>query len=539
SLQAGGDTEILLDERRQARRVRLEGGLTSVDTSGDRTSEVRARRGSLELSREGKLQTLDLEEDVGWTSATSVFGASRQEGRAHLAQLIFTPAGSLSRIVANQDARMVLRDVPTSPSVAAGRQRASSGGPVLGAGTQTLAAQQIEVVMASDGQTVRQVVARSRPTLELVPFSPGEDQWRVEGEAFDMAFDPAGNLTQFAAERNVRVQVGSPGKSSWQRVSTSDHLTARLDPRSRSIARIEQSGRYRYQDAEKRARAERAEYSADGEGVILRGDAVVWNATGKLSADQIALDNRTGNVQAEGKLSTTYLPTPPTPQSGASESLPIHAVAERLRYDATTGKAEYQGRVRLWRGSQVLEAGWVELDRRQKQLEARGKVFSVFNQPPTGNAQGSAQDRSAGPKGTEPAEIRSERLLYRENERGATYREGVRMRSASVSVQSRELEVLFAPSANGVPATESGRIERAVATGEVAILDAGRKATADRAEYFLEEGRLQLFGKPATVADPQRGTTQGVRLTYRMRDDRIFVEGEPGIPAETRRQVHR
>ena len=106
-------------------------------------------------------------------------------------------------------------------------------------------------------------------------------------------------------------------------------------------------------------------------------------------------------------------------------------------------------------------------------------------------------------------------------------------------MHSRELEIFFAPPAAGASVTESGRIERAVATGEVAILDSGRKATADRAEYFLEEARIHLFGKPATVADPQRGSTQGVRLTYRMRDDRIFVEGEPGLPAETRRQVHR
>jgi lipopolysaccharide export system protein LptA len=532
SIQAG-DTEIQLDERRQARRIRLDGGLTSVDRSPGRTSEVRARRGLLDLSDQGKPQLLDLRGDIGWSSSAS--GASRQEGRAQQAELSFTPAGLLSGIVADQDARVVLRDAPASSPVSGGKPR-SSQGPALGVGTQTLAAQQIEVVMAPDGQTVRQVVARSRPTLELVPFSPSEEQWQVEGEAFEMAFDAAGNLTQFAAERNVRVHVGSPSKSSWRRVSTSDHLTARLDPRARSIARIEQTGRYRYQDAEKQARADRAEYSAEGEMIVLRGEAVVWNATGKLVADQIALDNVTGNLQAEGKVSTTH--TPP-PQSGTSDSLPIHAVAERMRYDSTAGKAEYQGHVRLWQGSRLLEAGWVALDRRQKQLEARGKVYSVFNQPPPGLAKGSAQDRSAQPEGTEPTEIRSEHLLYQENEHRAMYRVGVRMRSASATVHSGELEIFLGPAAAGATVTESGRIERAVATREVVIQDSGRRATADRAEYFPEDARVQLLGKPATVADPQRGSTQGVRLTYRMGDDRIFVEGEPGLPAETRRQVHR
>ncbi len=535
SIQAGGDAQILLDERRQARRVRLDGGLTSVDRSPDRTSEIRARRGSLELSDDGKLQTLDLHGDVAWASATSASGGSQQEGRAQLAELTFTAEGSLSRIFANQEARMVLHDAPPSSAGSEGGQRAFQR-PTLGAGTQTLAAQQIEVVMAPDGQTVRQIVARSRPTLELVPFSPGEDQWRVEGETFDMAFDAAGNLTQFAAERNVRVNVGPPNRSSWLRVSTSDHLTARLDPRARTIARIEQSGHYQYRDSDKQARADRAEYAAEGEEIILHGEAAVWNASGKLSADRIALDNRTGNVQAEGNVSTTHTPSA---QPGASNSLPVHAVAERLRYDSTAGKAEYQGRVRLWQGNSLLDAAWVSLDRRQRHLEARGKVYSVFHQLPSGNAKGSASDRSVRPDGAEPTEVRSEHLLYQQNEHRATYRGEVRMRNASATVRSGELEIFLGPPAAGASVTDSGRIERAVATREVVIQDSGRRATADRAEYFPGDARVHLVGKPATVADPQRGSTQGVRLTYRMGDDRIFVEGEPGLPAETRRQVHR
>jgi len=538
-LQAG-ESEILLDERRQARRIRLEGGVLGVDQSADRAAEVRARRAFLDLSERGKLQDLQLEEDVNWTSS---IGGSKREGSAQRVELSYSePAGLLERIVAIQDARVVLRDAPGpsssatgSASVTAGR-RTLSQGPVLGAGTQTLAGQRIEMTMAPDGETLRQVSTRSRSTLELVPYSPSEDPWRVEGEEFDMGFDPAGNLTRFAAERTVRVIADSPNRPSARRISTSDHFTATLDPRARSIARIEQWGRYQYQDAEKQARAERADYSGEREVIVLRGEAVVWNATGKLSANRIALDNATGNVQAEGNVSTTYLPTP---RSEASDSLPIHAVAERLQYDSTTGKAEYQGHVRLWQGNSLLEAGWVELDRRQRQLEARGKVYSVFTQLPVKHAKGSAENRSARAGETEPTEIRSEDLLYKEDERRATYRGEVRMRSASATVHSGELEVFFAPPAGGATVTESGRIERAVASREVVILDSGRKATADRAEYFPEEARVLLFGKPATVTDPQRGNTRGVRLTYRMGDDRIFVEGEPGLPAETRRQVHR
>jgi lipopolysaccharide export system protein LptA len=153
-------------------------------------------------------------------------------------------------------------------------------------------------------------------------------------------------------------------------------------------------------------------------------------------------------------------------------------------------------------------------------------------------------------------EIRSESLVYKDAERLAVYEGGqgkARMRGASSAVSANRLEIFLAPSGlapsglapAGASAGNGARtqIEHAVATGEVVILPAGRnsgrKATADRAEYFPQQDLFRLFGKPAAVWDPQRGSTQGVRLTYRVADDRILVEGEPGLPAETRRQVQR
>ena len=113
------------------------------------------------------------------------------------------------------------------------------------------------------------------------------------------------------------------------------------------------------------------------------------------------------------------------------------------------------------------------------------------------------------------------------------------MRHASASLTSGELELFFESARAEAPAGDSRRIERAVASHDVLILEPGRKATADRAEYHPGEEIIYLFGKPAAVHDPLRGDTQGVRLTYHMGDDRILVEGEPGLPAETRRQVQR
>jgi lipopolysaccharide transport protein LptA len=180
----------------------------------------------------------------------------------------------------------------------------------------------------------------------------------------------------------------------------------------------------------------------------------------------------------------------------------------------------------LWQGSNLLQAERLDLDRRAREMEAQGKVYSVIPQQPGTERNG-------------PVEIQSERMLYKETTHTALYRGKVRMRSESSGVNSEQLEVYFAPAARGSRDDGVRKIERAVGSGEVVVLDSGRKATADKAEYLPGQSLFHLTGKPATVSDPERGVVQGVRLTYRIADDRILVEGEPGIPAETRRQVQR
>ena len=562
SLRAG-ESEILLDESRQARRVRLEKGVAGVDRSGGQLADVHSRRGLLELSDRGRMSSLHLEEDVEWSASAADSGPDHgplRQGRAQDVRLFFTqPAGLLERIVAVRDVQMVLRDSGGSPSRPARTSRAQgqslgASAASAGAGTQTLSAEQVEMAVAPDGKVLQRILARPDATLDLVPFNPDEQRWRITGQEFRMSFDPSGNLTQFAAERAVRV-IAEPQKGpSDRRLSTSDHLTATVDARTRSVSRIEQWGHYQYQGAGKQARADRAEYAADGEQVTLRGEGSVWDSTGKLSANRITLGESSSKIQAEGDVATTFFPAA---SPGMDPTNPVHAIADKLQYDSSAGKAQYEGRVRLWQGNNLLQADRVDLDRRQRQMEASGKVYSIIPQQASALGAFTSSSRSvpaaAEPsKAGDPVEIRSERLLYKDGERRAVYEGKTRMRSASSAVSSEQLEVFLVPAglapAGASPNDAGGaQIDHAVANGEVVITDsggdagraAGRKATADRAEYFPAQDLFRLFGKPAVVWDPQRGSTQGARLTYRLADDRILVEGEPGLPAETRRQVQR
>ena len=170
-----------------------------------------------------------------------------------------------------------------------------------------------------------------------------------------------------------------------------------------------------------------------------------------------------------------------------------------MQYHSKTEKALYQGNARLWQGSDLIEADWLELDRQQQTLAARNNVSSVFPGRPQPGGQPAAARKSPLPDfGSGPVEIHSSTLFYSDREHRARYQGEVRMRNDSAILTSQELEIYFATPAPGRPPESaaspalpvSGRnwqIERAVATGQVLVVQPGRKATGDRVEYFPAE----------------------------------------------------
>ena len=57
------------------------------------------------------------------------------------------------------------------------------------------------------------------------------------------------------------------------------------------------------------------------------------------------------------------------------------------------------------------------------------------------------------------------------------------------------------------------------------------------AEYFASEEKVILRGGQPYVYDPQRGYTRGAELTYYIRDDRIFVDGDGATRTVTEHRV--
>jgi lipopolysaccharide export system protein LptA len=407
------------------------------------------------------------------------------------------------------------------------------------------------MLMAPDGETLREVRTQSASTIQIIPSRPGEEKRTVKGESTHMQFSPEGDISEFTADSGVHFDAEGTGANSRKRGSTSDHLWASIDPRTHTVTELRQWGHFTYQDPDRQARSEQANYTAARDVMVLEGEPVVWNASGKLSAQKITLTNSTNEIHAEKQVSTTYYSSR-EPGNAPAES--THAVADRLDFNTKSEVALYQGNARLWQGSDMIESPWIELDRKKESLDARDGVFSVFpgrEQTPTKKAAPDGQQRSAANTSEGPIEIRSDTLSYKDKEQKARYTGEVRLRNPSATLQAHELEILFTPqdphkpsAVNAQPsqpgAPGNGRqIERALASGKVSIAQPGRTATGEHAEYIPMENKVILTGNLAAISDAEKGNTQGTRLTYFTRDDRIFVEGKPGTPAETRRPVQR
>ena len=178
-----------------------------------------------------------------------------------------------------------------------------------GEGSRVIIAQQAEMDLAEDGETPREVRTRSSSNIQLFPAKPGEDQRAVQGDRFTIRFGPDGDLSEFTAEQKVSLSAEGVDQTARNRVSTSDHLWAAFDSRTHSVSQMRQLGNFTYRDPDRQARAERADYTADGDVIRIQGQPMAWNATGKLTALKISLVNSTGEVDAEKQVSTTFFPT--------------------------------------------------------------------------------------------------------------------------------------------------------------------------------------------------------------------------------------
>ncbi len=506
-VDAGRSTVQL--EKGDIRRVQSDAARGVRAPSKGRRVEFAARSLNVDLAANGEVEKITGE---GETRLASTDGPSRTTITGDRMDMSFLSAGGQSQL------RL---------ATAKGHGRVEFGPAGTAQATQIetriLTSDVIELEMRPGGEEISSVRTLAPGVIELLPNRPAERR-RMEGERVSMSYGPQNRLRSLEAT-SVSTRTDSPAAAGRPApppmLTWSKQLKADFDAAGSTVTQLEQWGSFRYERGDRRGSAERASFTSKPDTIVLRERARSSDPTGMMAAERISLDQASGDVTAEGNVTSTREPDKDK-SSGAvlSDSEPYHARAARM-FAAGGGRLiRYEGNVVLWQGGNRIEADWVEIDREKQALAAKGHVNSLF-----------AQASSSGGKPQPPVltQVRASEMTYSDVNRTAHYTGGVTLTRAGMVVTASEVRAILAEANSGTS------LETAYADGKVQIVEPSpestRRGSAEHAEYQVAEGKVVLSGGSAEFFDSRRGTTKGRELTWFTENDRLLVDGGEGQPA--------
>jgi len=370
---------------------------------------------------------------------------------------------------------------------------------------------------------------------------------RMAGKQMNLKFEGQNQLRQLVSTGNVEVtrKLGDGP----EQMTTSHDLTAKFDGAGEWTT-IDQTGDVHFRDGQRTGQGERAHDDHAANTVTLTGSVVISDAATRTTAQSASFVQGTNTLRAEGHVLTSELRSAAASVSNFSPE-PARISADHLVADTVRGHAMYSGSGRLWQGQSVIEADTIELDDPSHTLLAKGEVRGVFPQAAwtpklpetstqlTGQTSGRPATKSSTRSGHPEAQLghaNGDMLTYWEMESRARIEQNARVESEQGSIQAHQIDLYFSDSGD---ANGTKQLTRAVATGDVAVRQEGRRGTSQRAEYTASEGKFVLSeGKP-TLYSSTGDSTVGRQLTFYFADDRIVVDSAEGSKTVTLHQVEK
>ena len=401
------------------------------------------------------------------------------------------------------------------------------------ADTRILKSETIRTRMRAGGQEIESVETETPGTIEFIPNRAGQPHRVMNGDRVTIAYGPKNQIQSFrsvnVSTRTDRPKPPDAGQAPPPELTWSKELAATFQPNSSQLAKLDQSGSFRYEAGDRHAKADRATLDQPENRIDLSGGARVWDSTGSADADKIQLDQNSGDFSADGNVSSTRLPDKKKEGSGGmlSEDEPMHARARKMRSTDNSQKIRYEGNAVLWQGANRLEADTVEIDRENSALEAHGHVMSQL----LDKAPEAPKKPATKPAARVFTVVRAPELDYNDQTRVASYKDGVTLDRPGMKVKGREIRAFLRDNSG------DSSLDHAFADGEVVIDQSSpgrvRKGTSEHAEYYVDEDKVILEGGSPQFIDSLRGATRGEKLTWFSQDDRLLVNGVETKPVNT------
>jgi lipopolysaccharide export system protein LptA len=412
--------------------------------------------------------------------------------------------------------------------------------------TRILRSEHIELEMKPGGQDVQEIRAPSQAQLEFKPNAQDESHRVLDASRIRVLYGSGSYVDSFLAwnvsthtdkaASTLKPVLDKNGKpqSTPPALTWSDQMVAKFVPDSNQIASIDQTGNFRYQEGQRTATAEEAFLEQQINRITLKRHARVNDENGSAAADQIVMNQTTGDMDAEGHVFSTHAPDknqkPGTSMLDTTQSM--QAQADQMHTRDNNARVDYIGHAVMWQGASRISANEIQVNRDTETLRASGNVVSelVDNKSNSSSATGSAPPTS-DTSAQQPiyTVVQAPELSYRDDTRVALYTGGVKLVRDKMTVTAKQIEAYLTPK-DGSNSNQSS-LGRAIATGAVSVFDQvtpsrSRIGTGELCQYFTKQDEVILSGGSPQMVDSLKGVTRGRKLTYFSGDDHTIVEGQ-------------
>lgn len=405
--------------------------------------------------------------------------------------------------------------------------------------TKIIKSESLGLVMKPGGKDLDRVETHSPGTLEFLPNQNARHRRILKADTMLVTYGARNEIQSFHATGASGANTETyPSEEDRQKkkpnlavaTTTSKTVDASFDEKGQ-LKQMKQTGNFRYAEGDRKAQADNAALQNDTNVMDLEKNARISDASGSTAADNIRIDQDTGDFDARGHVATTRLPEESKSASAMlDKNEPTLGTADRVTSANRNHLVRYSGNAVVWQTSNRIQGDRIDIDRDKKSLIADGKVVTQFEDSAKPDAP--AQDgKPAQPIFTI---VKSQHMVYTDQDRLANYTGGVDFWRPTLTVKSSTLKAYL----NEQDSDADSRINHAFSDGKVEIVQFGvdrrRIGNSEHAEYYTEEGRVTLTGGEPKLEDTKRGNTRGDKLTWYTDDERLVVEGAPQQKGQTR-----
>jgi lipopolysaccharide export system protein LptA len=279
-----------------------------------------------------------------------------------------------------------------------------------------------------------------------------------------MVYGPK-NTLETARSVNVTTRTENPKKPDEKTapppaLTSSKNLLATFQPNSSQLAKLEQWDQFKYEQGDRHAKADRALLDQPKNIITLVNGARVWDGTGYTDATTIVMDQKNGDIDAEGNVDSFRMPdkkdddtngTVNGTSSMLSNDQPMHARATKMVSTEKNHHLKYEGNAVLWQGANRIQGDFVEIDRDKSTLSAHGRVVSQLvdkakDDPDEKDAK--AETHAASNAATKAAApvftiVKAPELVYDDNQRLAHYKGGAALTRPNMQVKAQEIRAFL------------------------------------------------------------------------------------------------